>query len=89
MAETRGHLVNIAQACTIAGISRRTLYNWMGAGKVPYCRTVGGAIRIDPASLFLPADAPSPRAMPVATARRIAQAARRTAGGALRQVARG
>ena len=28
------------------GVSRRTIYNWMAAGKVQYVRTAGGAVRI-------------------------------------------
>ena len=28
------------------GVSRRTIYNWMAAGKVEYVRTAGGAVRI-------------------------------------------
>lgn len=27
-------------------MSRRTIYNWMAAGKVQYIRTAGGAVRI-------------------------------------------
>lgn len=27
-------------------MSRRTIYNWMAAGKVEYVRTAGGAVRI-------------------------------------------
>ena len=38
--------VNIAQACALAGVSRRSIYNWIAAGKVEYVRTAGGAIRI-------------------------------------------
>ena len=37
---------NIAQACAIAGVCRRTIYNWMSAGKVEYVRTPTGAVRI-------------------------------------------
>jgi excisionase family DNA binding protein len=28
------------------GVSRRTIYNWISAGKVEYVRTAGGSIRI-------------------------------------------
>lgn len=38
--------VNIAQACAIAGVSRRSIYYWLEAGKVEYVRTAGGKIRI-------------------------------------------
>lgn len=34
----------------LLGVSRRTVYNWLYAGKLRYARTVGGDIRIDPAS---------------------------------------
>lgn len=38
--------ISIAQACQSVGVSRRTIYNWMAAGKVEYVRTAGGSIRI-------------------------------------------
>ena len=45
------------KACEAVGVSRRTIYNWISAGKVEYIRTAGGSIRIfadtlwhDPAS---------------------------------------
>jgi excisionase family DNA binding protein len=38
--------ISIAQACQSVGVSRRTIYNWMAAGKVEYVRTAGGAVRI-------------------------------------------
>ena len=37
---------NIAQACAIAGVSRRTIYYWIEAGKIEYVRTASGSIRI-------------------------------------------
>ena len=37
---------NIAQACAMAGVSRRTIYYWMRLGKVEYVRTAGGQVRI-------------------------------------------
>jgi excisionase family DNA binding protein len=52
------------------GVSRRTIYNWMAAGKVEYIRTAGGAVRIfedtlwrgpQPASNSLPFRANSSR----------------------------
>lgn len=46
--------VSIKQACAIAGVSRRTIYTWLHAGKLEYVRTAGGRIRIVPASLFRP-----------------------------------
>jgi excisionase family DNA binding protein len=38
--------VNLAQACAIAGVSRRTIYYWLQLGKVEAVRTAGGALRI-------------------------------------------
>jgi len=38
--------ISISQACESVGVSRRTIYNWMAAGKVQYIRTAGGAVRI-------------------------------------------
>lgn len=37
---------NIAQACAMAGVSRRTIYYWMQLGKVEFVRTAGGQVRI-------------------------------------------
>jgi excisionase family DNA binding protein len=34
------------KACELVGVSRRTIYNWIAAGKVEYVRTAGGSIRI-------------------------------------------
>ena len=34
------------KACEVVGVSRRTIYNWISAGKVEYVRTAGGSIRI-------------------------------------------
>lgn len=61
--ETR-QLVNIMQACAIAGVSRRTMYNWLAAGKLVYVRTAGGAVRIDRDSLFRPAIPAEPPHVP-------------------------
>jgi excisionase family DNA binding protein len=44
--------ISIAQACASVGVSRRTIYNWMAAGKVQYVRTAGGAVRIFEDSLW-------------------------------------
>ena len=43
---------NIAQACAIAGVCRRTMYYWMRAGKVEYVRTPTGGVRIYVDTLF-------------------------------------
>lgn len=50
--------VTINEACDLAGVSRRTLYNWIAAGKLQYVRTAGGSIRTDPTSLFRDGEAP-------------------------------
>lgn len=39
-------LVNIAQACAIVGVSRRTIYHWLQRGRLEYRRTVSGSLRI-------------------------------------------
>ena len=38
--------LSIAKACELVGVSRRTIYNWIGDNKVEYVRTAGGAVRI-------------------------------------------
>ena len=38
--------LTIKKACEVVGVSRRTIYNWISAGKVEYVRTAGGSIRI-------------------------------------------
>ncbi len=38
--------ISIMKACTLVGVSRRTIYNWIADGKVEYVRTAGGSIRI-------------------------------------------
>ena len=38
--------VSIMKACQIMHVSRRSIYNWIAAGKVEYLRTAGGSIRI-------------------------------------------
>ena len=38
--------ISIMKACELVGVSRRTIYNWIAAGKVEYVRTAGGSIRI-------------------------------------------
>lgn len=44
--------LTILQACAEAQVSRRTIYNWINAGKVEYVRTAGGAVRIFADSLW-------------------------------------
>ena len=54
--------LSIMKACEAVGVSRRTIYNWISAGKVEYVRTAGGSIRIFTDTLWRDAAAPS-RAM--------------------------
>lgn len=44
--------VSIMQSCELVGVSRRTIYNWLAAGKVDYVRTAGGSVRIFADSLW-------------------------------------
>ena len=54
--------LSIMKACEVVGVSRRTIYNWIAAGKVEYVRTAGGSIRIFSDTLWRDAVA-SPRAL--------------------------
>lgn len=42
----------VSQAARIAGVSRRTIFEWIRGGKVELVRTPGGHARINPRSLF-------------------------------------
>ena len=47
--------LSIEQACALVGVTRRTLYNWLQAGKIDAAsvrRTVGGAVRIRAGALW-------------------------------------
>lgn len=44
------------KAAEVVGVSRRTIYNWMNAGKVEFIRTAGGSVRIFVDSLWRDAD---------------------------------
>jgi excisionase family DNA binding protein len=57
--------LSIMKACEVVGVSRRTMYNWMSAGKVEYVRTAGGSIRIFADTLWR--DASAPQSQVVAT----------------------
>jgi excisionase family DNA binding protein len=59
--------LSIMKACEAVGVSRRTIYNWIAAGKVEYVRTAGGSIRIFTDTLWRDA-AESPRAITGANA---------------------
>jgi excisionase family DNA binding protein len=50
--------LSIMKACKVVGVCRRTIYNWISAGKVEYVRTAGGAIRIFADSLWRDASRP-------------------------------
>jgi excisionase family DNA binding protein len=58
--------ISISQACESVGVSRRTIYNWIAAGKVQYVRTAGGAVRIFEDSLWR---SPDPKAAVTTTGR--------------------
>jgi excisionase family DNA binding protein len=49
--------LSIMKACEAVGVSRRTIYNWISAGKVEYVRTAGGSIRIFADTLWRDASA--------------------------------
>ena len=44
--------LSIMKACEVVGVSERTIYRWISAGKVEYVRTAGGSIRIFADSLW-------------------------------------
>lgn len=46
--------VSVTHACEIVSVSRRTLYNWIQAGKVRTKRTIGGGVRVFEADLWAP-----------------------------------
>jgi excisionase family DNA binding protein len=48
--------ISIMKACELVGVSRRTIYNWLSAGKVEYVRTAGGSVRIFVDTLWRDAD---------------------------------
>jgi len=60
--------ISILQACEQVGVSRRTIYNWMAAGKIEYVRTAGGAVRIFSDSLWRAPESVSRRPQPRAAA---------------------
>ena len=61
--------LSIMKACEVVGVSRRTIYNWISAGKVEYVRTAGGAIRIFADSLWRDPAGTGPRQEPAADAK--------------------
>ena len=54
----RSNWMTVEQFSASMGISRRTAYNWLYAGKLRFERTVGGDIRIDPQSGWADSDSP-------------------------------
>lgn len=46
-------VVTIDEAAQRAGVGRRTIYNWLAAGKLQHVRTAGGQVRIREASLWV------------------------------------
>ncbi|NBU11748.1 MAG: helix-turn-helix domain-containing protein [Proteobacteria bacterium] len=48
--------ISIPQAVETMGISRRTIYNWIAKGRIEYCRTASGLIRIYADTLYRDAD---------------------------------
>jgi len=67
--------LSIMKACEAVGVSRRTIYNWISAGKVEYVRTAGGSIRIFADSLWRDANARPAAANSVAQAATTGQTA--------------
>lgn len=51
--------LSIMKACEAVGVSRRTIYNWIAAGKVEYVRTAGGSIRIFADTLWRDSSTPA------------------------------
>lgn len=55
----RRQTVTILQACELIGVSKRTLYHWLSAGKVEYVRTAGGSVRIFLDTLYKAGNVPA------------------------------
>lgn len=51
--------VTIQRAASLTGVSRRTIYYWIAAGKVEYVRTAGGSIRVFVDTLWKQAAGPA------------------------------
>lgn len=50
--------LTLDEAGIAAGVKRRTVYNWIKAGRLEFVRNAGGRIRINPTSLFRPGERP-------------------------------
>ena len=59
-------LISIQDACKTCNVSRRTIYNWIKAGRLEYLRTAGGSIRIYADTLWRPGSVPAPTFTPTA-----------------------
>lgn len=44
--------VSISVACDLTGVSRRTIYTWLGQGKLHWQKTAGNCVRIYAPSLW-------------------------------------
>ncbi len=51
--------LSITEAKEVAGVSIRTIYNWMEAEKIEFVRTASGSVRIFEDTLFRKADGTS------------------------------
>ena len=47
--------LGIQGVCERLGVSRRTVYNWIAAGKLAYFRTPGGSVRVYEEDVLRPA----------------------------------
>ncbi len=45
---------SIKIACEVAGVTRRTIYNWLKANRIEHVRTAGGSVRIYVDTLLKP-----------------------------------
>lgn len=50
--EPNRRLVSLSTAAATVGVTKRTIYNWIAAGKVEVLRTAGGNIRVYEDSLW-------------------------------------
>ena len=52
MAERQPKLFSVKEAAAVAGVSPRTIWNWISRGLVDYGRLPSGRVRIFPGSLL-------------------------------------
>lgn len=60
--------LTVEEARKVAHVSRRTIYNWIAAGKLRTVRTAGGGLRILEDSIFRPDTGRPERHQPDVTA---------------------